>query len=219
MRISHKHGFLFLSLPRAASLTVRKLLDPYSDIKSKKITDTHKSFPFWHHTKASEAKKIFKKKKWEWNSYKKFCLVRNPFDRVVSAYKKRWEKNYGWHSTGRFSKDMKSLLRDILLGRLGFEEFVLNNDPKTGYTISIEEFAYDKSGDKIVDDILIFENLPSNLAEYLERNIGLRVSKDKIKHYHKSNRTKNYKEWYNIRTKKTIEKQYRYELEKFGYEF
>jgi hypothetical protein len=219
MRISHKRKFLFLSLPRAASLTIRKTLDPYSDVKSKKIADTDSTFPFWHHTKAIEAKKIFERRGWKWKKYKKFCLIRNPYDRVVSAYKKRWQKDYGLNITGNYIEDIKSALHDILLGPPNFEEFVQKNDPSRGYAISIENFAFDKMGNKLVDDILMFEKLPSILVDYVNKEIGLDIEEEEIGHYHESRRNKSYEEWYNDRTKMILKRQYKMEFEKFDYQF
>lgn len=219
MRISHKHKFVFLSLPRAASLTVRKILNPYSDIKSKRKSEVGEKFPFWHHTKAGNAKKIFEQKGWDWEDYSVFCFVRNPYDRVVSAYKRRWKETYGWHSTGRPVRDIRSFLRDILLGPISFEEFVRENSPEEGYTISIYNFTHDNKNRCMVDDVLKFENLPNNLIDYANENLGVRLNRSKIGHYHKSDRNKNYKCFYTDETKEIIRNQYKMELEEFGYEF
>ena len=34
MRLSHQHKFVYISIHKTASSTVREMLDPYSDIKS-----------------------------------------------------------------------------------------------------------------------------------------------------------------------------------------
>ena len=86
MRISHKKKFIFLANPRSASTSIRKILDPYSDISSKLISEVDQNFPFYHHITALELKNIFEKKGWDWDSYTKFCIIRNPYERIVSLY-------------------------------------------------------------------------------------------------------------------------------------
>jgi hypothetical protein len=210
---------VFLSLPRAASLTIRKALDPYSDIRSKKLADTDDSFPFWHHTNARAAKRIFEKRGWKWGKYKKFCFVRNPYDRLVSAYKKRWQKDYGLHITGNYFNDMKRFLHDILMGPLEFDEFVQKNDPSRGYAISIANFTCDEMGNVLVDDILMFEKLPNRFVEYVNKEVGLCISKDDIGHYHKTCEKKSYKSWYSPESKLIVQDQYSMEIDEFAYQF
>ncbi|MCS3697419.1 sulfotransferase family protein [Salinibacter ruber] len=219
MRISHDRKFVFLSLPRAASLTVRKALNPYSDIKSKRKSDITHTNPFWHHTRACEAKEIFEEKNWSWGNYRTFCFVRNPYDRVVSAYKRRWEENYGWHSTGRPVRDVKSFLRDVFFKPIPFEAFVRESNPEKGYSISIYNFTHDSEDNCLVDDILKFENLPENLVDYLGFELEISIDRRSVGHYHKSESRKKYKSYHTEKTKRIIRRQYRMEIEEFGYGF
>jgi len=219
MRVSHEHKFVFLALPRAASLTVRKALNPYSDVKSKRKSDITDRHPFWHHARACRAKKIFEEKSWSWENYRTFCFVRNPYDRVVSAYKRRWEKNYRWHSTGRPVRDVKSFLRDVFFKPISFEAFIKTNNPKSGYSISIYSFTHDSEDNCLVDDILKVENLPENLVNYLSDKIGIKINQKNIGHYHKSENKSNYKSYHTEKTKEIIRRQYRMEIEEFGYGF
>lgn len=86
MRISHTYKFIFFANPRTGSTTVRDVLDEYSDILSVHITEASAKFPFYHHITPLELKAIFMDRGWDWYSYRKFCFVRNPYDRVVSLY-------------------------------------------------------------------------------------------------------------------------------------
>ncbi len=216
MRISHDKKFIFLSLPRSASLTIRKVLDPYSDIKSRDLSGVSEEFPFWHHLRAKKLKKVFEKRGWKWSEYRKFCLVRDPFDRVISAYKMRWEKMFGWHWSGRPLRDVKSYLHDLLRGRPTFEEYTERIDPSSGFAISINHFAYDDNGNRLLDNILKFEKLPNNVIRYMKSVLGVEV--DGLPHYHNSKRKRKLREWYTSRSIKNVKSKFGFEIEEFGYD-
>ena len=80
MRISHQHKFVFLANPQSGSTSIRKLLDPYSEIKSST------QFPYHHHVNAPSLRKHFQEMDWEWEDYLKFTTIRNPWDKMVGRY-------------------------------------------------------------------------------------------------------------------------------------
>ena len=96
MRISHKHKFVFIAVPKTGSTSVRSVIDPYSDIAS--VND--KNSPYKHHTTALNLKNHFESQDWEWNSYYKFSTVRNPWARRVSSWVYRLKK--GQHNYNKF---------------------------------------------------------------------------------------------------------------------
>ena len=96
MRISHKHKFVFISVPKTGSTSVRSIIDPYSDILS--VND--KNSPYKHHTTALNLKKHFESKGWDWSGYYKFSVVRNPWERRVSSWAYRLKK--GQHNYTEF---------------------------------------------------------------------------------------------------------------------
>ena len=77
MRISHKLKFIFFSIPRTASESIRSALDPYSDIKSEPKGLYH------NHITALALRNHFNEMGWVWDDYFKFAFVRNPWDRFV----------------------------------------------------------------------------------------------------------------------------------------
>lgn len=96
MRISHKHKFVFIAVPKTGSTSVRSIIDPYSDIVS--VND--RNSPYKHHTTALNLKKHFESQGWNWGDYYKFSVVRNPWERRVSSWAYRLKK--GQHNYTEF---------------------------------------------------------------------------------------------------------------------
>ena len=82
MRISHKHKFVYISITKTGSTTIRHLLNKHSDIIS-----TGSQGDFRHHNTAQQLKDVFTKKDWNWDDYLKFTVVRHPISRIYSMYK------------------------------------------------------------------------------------------------------------------------------------
>jgi Sulfotransferase family len=218
VRISHKHKFIFLALPRTGSTTVRKILDDYSDIKSVHITQVTQQFPFYHHISARELKRIFDKRRWDWFAYQRFCVVRNPFDRVVSLYhhhkKINYDKNRLKTPLYRFIKYLHFRVRP----ELTFSEYVMNLNPKGKLTTTLKEFICDDDGEFLVDDILTFETLACVLPDYLKL-MGIFITSDEIPVLNSTEERKPYASYYTDKTRKIVESIYAYELERFSYVF
>jgi hypothetical protein len=113
MIISHKHKFIFVKTKKTAGSTLEKLLFPYlgeNDIctgsprddtprLNTSVTNGHMS---WRQIQASIPE--------EWNTYYKFTIERNPWDKVVSSY--------FWHK----------LIKAERFGTMSFEEYVMTCD-------------------------------------------------------------------------------------------
>jgi len=85
-RISHKYKFIFFAYPKTASTSIRNLLDPYCDIIAGTYKDRTEENPFYNHITAAETKKLFEDRGWDYSSYYKFVVIRNPWTRLVSLY-------------------------------------------------------------------------------------------------------------------------------------
>lgn len=213
MRISHSDKWIFLAVPRTGSTTVRKLLDDYSDIRSIHITKISKEFPFYHHISALELKNIFEIRGWKWEDYTKFCIVRNPFDRIVSLYYHhlKMRKNVA-------KKSFLKRIKDKVISEPSFEDFVFQINPGNRLTTSLKNFICDQSGNVLVDDILKFENLESDIPKYLNK-LSTQINIDSIPHLNASKGRLKYRKYYGPDTKKKIAELYYYEIEKFAYSF
>ena len=91
MRISHKHKYMFFSKPKSASTTIREILNDHCDFKHSEHKEIKNLInpknPFYSHIPPFEAEIQFQNKNWDISEYSLFTTVRNPFSRIVSAYK------------------------------------------------------------------------------------------------------------------------------------
>ncbi len=217
MRISHEHKFIFFSVPRTGSTTVREILDEYSDVKSIHISKTSEENPFYHHISPLEVERIFDQRGWEWDRYKKFCFVRNPFDRVVSLFylKRRIDKN---KKSRAYIKKIKRWISLNLREQKIFEMFVKNNVRKGGRLYEpVTEFIAPE-GCKYDVDVLRYEKMPNAIIKYLNKNLDISVENKKIPHKNKSKRKK-YEYYYDEELIKIVSKKYKKDLEFWDYEF
>lgn len=216
MRISHSHKFIFLATPRTGSTTVRYILDRYSDIASVHITEITNDFPFYHHISALELKSIFEDRGWNWNSYEKFCFVRNPFDRIVSLYHHHlWMRNYiKVNSVRTFIRK----LWVITTRSPCFRDYVNSIDSKSRLPTSLKSFLCDREGNFLVNEILMFERLADELPKFLSR-FDISITAEDIPHLNASVDRLDYRKYYDEESKNRVRELYKYEFERFGYSF
>ena len=217
MRISHQYRFVFLAYPRTASRSVRELLDPYSDIQGVHPTRTGRKHPFAQHMPAGEAKQVFDEKGWGWFGYRRFCVVRNPFARVVSLYhhyqNMRSQRAPGFAPIPK----IKALVKYRLEHRKSFKEYVLSIDQRQGMTMPLYDFIHDDSRVCLVEDVLRYEDLTDELPGYLHR-LGIQINPEEIPRVGSSG-IRSYKKYFDSETRSYVEHLYQYELERFGYSF
>ena len=85
--ISHKHKFIYVRVAKTASSTIRGYLEDHVDGmgKAKGWTENVHHIPLWYYKENIPIE--------EFESYFKFTFVRNPWDRLVSAY--QYSKRFG----------------------------------------------------------------------------------------------------------------------------
>ena len=194
MAFSEKYNILFIHIPKNAgtSLINGLGLSPHGHYSWR----NHPRFNFGYH---------------------KFAIVRNPWDRVVSAYEFAKMNESYWHS-----KDNQTKHPDYdLCHSLTFKECVkllLDNPDKFKHQGWGSQHFYIMDGNKImVDSILKIENLDKELEKmFIELNIDEIPNLPK---FNTSNRKLNYKKYYDKETKQMIAEKYKEDINFFNYIF
>ncbi len=217
MRISHRHQFLFLSYPRTASRSVRKVLDPYSDIESVNITKVSQARPFYHHMPAKEVKQVFAEMGWDWFQYRRFCIVRNPYARVVSLYYHHLSMRTRRGPGLALMAKIKALIKYSLEHAKSFKAYVQSLDRDHTLALPFDRFVLADDASPLVDDVLRYEELADELPGYLLR-LGIQVDPQEIPLVGSSG-IQNYTVHYDEETRSLVGNLYRYEIDRFGYHF
>jgi len=207
MIISFKHNFIYLRPLKVGSSAVLQALGEYcgdDDIVNYPIPITEvlnlglklygRNFTkYKRHMLPDDIREISKV---DWDSFFKFTIVRNPWDRVVSMY--WWDKERG----DTFSE---WLAKCKVKGVNSEHDF-------------FHEDYYFKDGKKIADYYLRYENLESDY-ESVCHHIGIPYKKlPKLKHNIRIDK-KHYSEYYNKAEKEFVAKMFPQTIKEFGYEF
>jgi hypothetical protein len=224
MRISHKRKFVFLSNPKCGSSSIRRLLNPVTDIKG----EDHPKKPLvMMHIHADALKSYFEHEDYKgksvdsWDNYYKFTTIRNPFKKMVSQYFfSRPDKDFlpYYHP----DHDATSPFRH------GFNDWLKHTTQGHGLP-SYNYFCCDhSSGELLLDKVFKIEEINEVLPSALLENCGLEI--ESIPHlnpdYKKSGATSRHMSWngdyyqlYNKKSISIIEDLYSSDLETFNYEF
>lgn len=218
MIINHLHKFLFIHIHKTAGSSIRNSLLSY--VPGSYYLGYDHSF-----INAIPNFEIY-------NNYFKFCIVRNPWDRLVSWYfsilnlpKENNLKIYVTKNSKNFSEflnycgaivyEKKNKKRKVL-----YNNVLLKKNPNLVYPKSIYfnqlEYITDGNGNIGVDYIGRFESLQeswSHICSKLKINIHLR--KDKVGTW--SNINKNYKQFYNNEDINKVALIYKKDIEAFNY--
>lgn len=162
-----------------------------------------------YHYTAIDYRVIYGRKIFE--RYFKFAFVRNPWDRLYSAY--RYLKAGGWNEEDRLWAER------YLSEYVDFNDFVCNwltsENIKTHLHFRPQcFFICDPSGKPLIDYMAYFETINDDF-EYISGLLDLDAS---IPH-HNANPGKSYREAYNETSKEIVAKIYHQDISLLGYSF
>ena len=190
----YKSKTIFIHIPKTAGVSLAKAI--YGDV----TLEGHRSFYFNMIALNIENQKYFT-----------FTFVRNPFDRLYSAYK--------FLKKGGMNNLDKLVFHTHLSEFKDFEDFILNGlNKKIIYEIThlIPQYDYicDKNGRVLVDFVGRFEDLDNDiilLSKILKKNIKLS--------HHNYNKKLDYKEAYTDKMIDKVHQIYRKDFDIFKYTF
>lgn len=179
--------FVFIHINKTGGSSIEKALD----------------IPFEHKTALEKISEIGKK---NWDKKFTFCVVRNPWDKVVSHYHYRIKTNQT--NLKNNPVDFKEWVKLTY----GSQDPIYYDKPKM--FMSQTNWIIDEDSKIIIDEIIRFENLSGDfttVAKKLGKNTSLPHTK-KSKH-------KNYKEYYDEQTMEIISTWFKDDIENFNYSF
>lgn len=184
---------IYVHIPKTAGVTINKLLYGNMGVGHFNIFDYFKFY----------SPKEFK-------SYYKFCFVRNPYDRLVSAY-------FFLKKNGINSLD-KKFNEDFLTNCNSFEDFVKNylkNDEVKNYIHFVPQYKFVTFFNILmVNRVCHFENLDVELQVVLDL---FSIENFSIPKLNKTKREKLYNEFYNTEMKEIVYSHYKKDFILFNY--
>lgn len=192
MIITKKKKFLFVHIPRCAGKSiVTALKDKYGTRKMA-----------WEHARIKDARFNIK-------GYTKFCVVRNPWERMVSmwsflcqfkpVYENRHNKRRKW---------------DELRGN-SFEWWLIHQGKRSHNLITsdIPQMSWMvKNGRFVMDHVIRFENLAEDFSDITGLPTDVLPVTHKTKH-------KTYQEYYTKDSREYVERVFASDIKKWGYTF
>ena len=201
MVISHRHRFIFIKTVKTAGTSIEVFLSPHcgpGDIFTP-IQPPHEGHEprnfgkFYNHFSAWGVRNAVSAD--VWNSYYKFCVERNPWDKTVSDY---------------------SMIRHRIGQELSFEDYLA----KRRFCRSWELYTDMDNRTLLVDQVIRYENLDQELGELFGK---LGVPWNGIlgvfaKSGYRTER-KPYQDWYSEKQRDLIAQVFSDEIREFAYEF
>jgi len=191
MPISYEKEIIFVHIPKCAGTSITKSL---------RLADQG-------HHHASRYQIVYPE---QWETYYKFAIVRNPWDRLVSCYEyARMDESY-YHSVSGPSIWGKHVDYDLLKDATFEECLELLQQGKLKHQgwAPQSDWVSNNKGELLIDTFIKVEEMPEKIA-------GVKIEK-----LNTSNRSyQNYEDYYTDETIDLVSKIYSKDIELFDYEF
>ncbi|MGH8046482.1 MAG: sulfotransferase family 2 domain-containing protein [Chthoniobacterales bacterium] len=200
MLISHSKRFVFLANPKTGSVSVQAILRPCSEVKSlpeKTPCEVRRASGLHNHITAPDLVRTFAERGWNWSDYFSFTMIRNPWDRIVSAYE------YG-------RRNVETMAHEQVAAAGSFAQFAACAPVRL-----IERHAFDSEGRRLVGEIVRLEDIAVELPRILKM-LGIPFAK--IPHRNATDRG-HYRDYYDDETREAVARSYARDIEIGGYCF
>lgn len=228
MLVSHRHKFIYTKTIKTGGTSVESYFERFcmppeqwslSHERNQSISEVGivgyrgRQVPqgclYWNHMPAALIKQRVGPSVWE--SYFKFCVIRNPYDKVISAFYFFQHLQQGFVRFG-----------DLEHERARLESWLLRcvQQPRYAFSLPIDRDKYMINGRFCLDDIIRYENLTTDMARICQRldlpwepsllpkfKAGIRPPSAKVN------------DLYTPTAKKIIQAIFAFELKFFGYTF
>lgn len=221
MLVSHRHEFIYTKTFKTAGTSVEVFFEPYcmpegewtfSQSRPQTVTDAgiigyrgpdDSGKTWYNHMPAREIRSKLGEEVWD--SYYKFCVVRNPYDKAVSMY--NWARRYSNLKT-RLVNLATNISTRLL--QLDFQRFA--------HIAGIDRDKYVLNGSFCLDDIIFFERIQKDVRRICS-TLQLPVDEVDLPHIKSGTRKPTYDtvDYYNSNSRRIIEEKFRPEIEAFGY--
>jgi len=204
MLLSHSKKFVTIDIPKTGTRSLRETLlgSGFVDFVGSHLGHRKK---FWQHAKAKYVKKCFHEMSLDWDSYYKYTVVRNPWDRYVSLL------NYSFgpiknkpNKLGFFEKESKTKedFCDLLKRGSNFE--------------TQKDYITDEYGEIIVDQVSDFCNLQQEFDNFCG---NVNIEKEKLKHSNLSEKVFSKDSLFNQESIDIIYEREKFIIDMMGYSF
>ena len=185
---------IFIHIPKCAGVAINKTL--YGNLAGGHIT-------------LNQYVNIFKPK--ELMDYFKFTIVRNPWDRIVSAYHFLEAGGFGPEDKQWFDKELRQFkdFNDFVLNWVNHENIQKWHHFRPQYHYMLED------NNKVELDFLGFVENIDNDFQYITQRLGVTSKITKSN----NSKHKSYIEYYNNQTKDIIADIYEKDIDMLGYDF
>lgn len=225
MLISHRHKFIYTKTIKTGGTSVESFFERFcmannewtmyrerdeyvsaSGIIGYRGANPPQNCMWWNHMPAALIRQRIGEE--IWSSYFKFCVVRNPYDKAVSAF-------YFFHKSGKpANNDRLVRENDLDKERTEFENWLKSAGPP------IDRDLYSIDGIFCLDDVVRYEALSIDIERICVR-LGLPYNPAWLPSLKAGIRPKNAKveSLYTEHSKKIVEHAYAFELKYFNYSF
>jgi hypothetical protein len=203
MPISYKYQTIFVHIPKTAGTSIYNVLEIPYEYNIRALMTMEMNNPCLNHLPPIQIQKFVTPE--VWNTFYKFTIVRNPYDRIVSDYRFLQPLIGQQYDLSTFDKFVSLVERVVTTNAYTENLYFDHFRPQSHYFKNIK---YDYIGR--------FENLNSDIQNILQA-IGSKgslpwnnKSRSSDDHYHK---------YFNTEIKSIVDRLYTSDLEMFGYKY
>lgn len=212
MPVSHPHRCVFVHIPKTAGTSIEKALGIFGDWRHEdrdilfgqsamRLDGQPLSSPYLQHLRASELARLVPQ---AMADYLTFTVVRNPWDKLVSAY-----ANKDVHLC-RFAQAQGVTLQDT-----DFATFVARSaEIDHAHLRPQHGFLCDAGGRLLVDVVARWETLARDFADICRRlDVEIELPREN------TSARSAYRDYYDGTTRKLVEQRYAEDIDAFAYRF